>query len=67
MLNIFRTKRAFEVKYNAFFITFKGLSVTKNCLRPESVPLNENEVPRFCRMYQFKKPELQIFVDYRFD
>ena len=23
----------------AFFISFKGLSVAKNCLRPESVPL----------------------------
>ena len=32
-------KRAFEVKQKAFFIIFKGLSVAKNCLRPESAPL----------------------------
>ena len=32
-LNILRTKRAFEVKEKAFFISFKGLSVAKNCLR----------------------------------
>ena len=31
-----RTKRAFDVKLKAFFIIFKGLSVAKNCLRPES-------------------------------
>ena len=39
-LNIFRTKRAFKVKLKAFFIICKGLSLAKNCLRPESVPLN---------------------------
>ena len=38
-LNILRTKRAFEVKYEAFFIIFKELSVAKNYLRPESAPL----------------------------
>ena len=27
------------MKYKAFFITFKGLSVARNCFRPESVPL----------------------------
>ena len=32
-------KRAFDVKYEAFFIIFKGLSVVKNCLRPENAPL----------------------------
>ena len=31
-------KRAFKVKQKAFFIIFKGLSVGKNCLRPESAP-----------------------------
>ena len=41
MLNISRTKRAFEVKQKAFFIIFKGLSVAKNRLRPESAPLKE--------------------------
>ena len=29
-------KRAFRVKKKAFFIIFKGLSVAKNCPRPES-------------------------------
>ena len=38
-LNILRTKRAFQVKQKVFFIIFKGLSVAKNCLRPESAPL----------------------------
>ena len=32
-------KRAFEVKWKSFLIIFKGLSVAKNCLRPESAPL----------------------------
>ena len=27
-----RTKRVFKVKWKAFFINFKGLSATKNCL-----------------------------------
>ena len=30
-------KRAFKVK--SVFVSFKGLSVAKNCLRPESAPL----------------------------
>ena len=38
-LNIMRTRRAFKVKYKAFFINFKGLSVSKNCLSLESEPL----------------------------
>ena len=33
------TKRTFKVKYKAFFIIFKGLTVGKSCLRPESAPL----------------------------
>ena len=32
-------KRAFKVKLKAFFNIFKGLSVAKNCLRPESASL----------------------------
>ena len=32
-------KRAFEVKQKAFFIIFKGLSVIKFRLRPESASL----------------------------
>ena len=35
-----RTKRGFEENSKAFFIIFKGLSVVKNRLRPESGPLN---------------------------
>ena len=38
-LNILRTERAFEVKQKAFFVIFKGLSVVKSCLGPESVTL----------------------------
>ena len=33
-------KRALMMKQKAFFITFKELLVTKNCLRLESAPLN---------------------------
>ena len=40
-LNILRTKRAFKVK-KTFFINVKGLSVAKNYVRPESVPLRKN-------------------------
>ena len=36
-LNILRTKRAFKMKQ--FFIIFKELPATKNCLRSESAPL----------------------------
>ena len=32
-------EKSFEVKLKAFFIIFKGISVVKSCLRPESVPL----------------------------
>ena len=39
-LNILRGKRAFQVTLKVFFTIFKGLSVAKNCLRPESAPLN---------------------------
>ena len=34
-----KTKRAFKVKWKTFFIIFKGVSVARICLRPESVPL----------------------------
>ena len=44
-LNIFRMKRAFEVKQKAFFVIFKGLSVAKYCLRHESAPLSMNVSP----------------------
>ena len=39
---ILRTRGAFDVKWKAFFITFKGLLADKNCLRPESAPLKNN-------------------------
>ena len=41
-LNILRTKRALEVKQKPFFIIFKELSVAKNCLRSERIPLKYN-------------------------
>ena len=34
--------KSFQGEIKAFFIIFKGLSVAKNCLRPESAPLNQN-------------------------
>ena len=34
-------KRVYTVKQKAFFIIFKGLLLAKNCLRPESAPLNK--------------------------
>ena len=40
-----RTKRTVKVKYKAFFIIFKGLSVAKTCLRLESVPLSLTILP----------------------
>ena len=40
-VNILRTKRAFKMKQKAFFLIFKGLSVAKNRLRPESRTLNK--------------------------
>ena len=52
-------RRAFKVKQKVFFISFKGLSVAKNCLRPESVPLkvkglvSQKELEYFT--YEFKK------------
>ena len=39
-LNILRTKKAFEVKWKAFFIIFKGLSIAKYCFRLECAPLS---------------------------
>ena len=38
-LNIFRTKKAFKMKWKLFFIIFKGLSFAKICLRHDSAPL----------------------------
>ena len=30
---------SYNVKLNLFFIIFRGLSIAKNCLRPDSEPL----------------------------
>ena len=38
-LNISRTKRAFKMKWKAFYIIFHQLSVAKNSLKREIVPL----------------------------
>ena len=35
-----KMKRPFKGKRKAFFTIFKELSVAKNCLRPDSVPLS---------------------------
>ena len=35
------SKRAFKIKWKAFFIIFRGLSVAKNCLKPESAPFRK--------------------------
>ena len=32
-------RKAFNIKRKTFVIIFKGLSVARNCLRPESGPL----------------------------
>ena len=34
-------KKAFQVKERVFLIIFKGLSIAKTCLKPESAPLNK--------------------------
>ena len=52
-LNILRMKRAFEVKWKVFFIIFKGLWVSKNSFKPESVLLNKYEK---CFLYHLKSP-----------
>ena len=39
----------------AFFITFTGLSVAKNCLRPESAPL------RIISFKQFMEPSELLY------
>ena len=45
-----RTKGALEVKSKAFFIIFKGLSVAKNYLRPESAPLRRPAAANFAKI-----------------
>ena len=41
-------KRTLKVKQKTFFVIFKGLSVAKYCLRPESVPLIISILSRIC-------------------
>ena len=38
-----RTKKAFKVKQKAFFVIFKGRSIAKNCLRPDSAPFRPSK------------------------
>ena len=51
-LKYLKNEKSFRDEKKAFFIIFKELSVAKNCLRPESVPLNNlievffNELPK---------------------
>ena len=37
-VNVSRKKIAFNMKNKGFFIIFKGLSIVRKCLRPESGP-----------------------------
>ena len=61
-LNIFRTKKRFRWNKKALFIIFEGSSVTRNCLKPKSVPLINltKEIPLICliwvkcRIYEFR-------------
>ena len=39
-LKYLENEKGFWVEKKHFFIIFKGLSVAKNCLKPESAPLN---------------------------
>ena len=39
-LKYLENEKSIGMKQKAFFINFKGLSVAKNCLRPESAPLS---------------------------
>ena len=55
-LNILRTKKVFDMKQKTFYIIFKGLSVAKNCLRPESAPLNDSSLKGILmRIFVFSK------------
>ena len=40
-VNILRTKRAFKVKWKAFFIIFEGFSFAKTCFKPDIAPLRD--------------------------
>ena len=38
-LKYFENEKSFRGEINSIFISFRGLSVSKNCLRPKSAPL----------------------------
>ena len=57
-------KRAFKVKYKALFITFKRLSVTKNCLRPESASLRHLSLRIILFKISPSNPVLGIIFNY---
>ena len=49
-----------KVKEKAFFVIFKGLSVAKNCRKPESAPLKQL-LPQMNRNLQ-KKNEFYLLL-----
>ena len=49
-----RTKRAFKIKWKAFFIIFTGFPVDKNCCRPESQSLKFLHMLRKLKKCVFK-------------
>ena len=46
-------KRAFKAKYKVFFIICKGISVAKNCLRPESANVKNAKLPYMIKCAYF--------------
>ena len=52
-LRYLENKKSFEVKLKAFFIIFKWLAIAKNCLRPESTPLNGTK-QKICQTRKFR-------------
>ena len=52
-VNISRTKRALNMKWKIFFIVFKGLSIVKNCLKPEIGHLTRHNCDRACERAYF--------------
>ena len=50
------------LKYEAFFIIFKGLSFAKNCLRPKSAPLKTSNSFAFIIML-LEMPNMYMALD----
>ena len=46
------------MRQKAFFIIFKGLSKAKNCLRPETAPLNKAEIKKYSLPSLMENPDL---------